>query len=75
MEQQQNRFPAGATKLSREEMKAIQGGNQWFVICTLSNHLGCYYTEQACEADCPQPSNCRWNDGCPANLPPGDWTW
>lgn len=69
-------FTAGPQRLSKSDMKAIKGGNDgWFVICTLSNHLGCYYTMPACEADCPNPTNCRWNDGCPNNLPPGDWYW
>lgn len=76
MNQQQNKYLAGAKKLSRKEMKAIQGGTPgWYVICTLSNHLGCYPEMNYCLADCPMPTNCRWNDGCPTNLPPGDWYW
>lgn len=73
---QQQNCPTGAQKLDKQALKAIIGGsNGWYVICTLSNHLGCYNTMPACEADCPDPSNCRWNDGCPNDLPPGDWYW
>ncbi len=75
MTMQLQQMPAGAKKLSRTEMKTVTGGSQWYVVCTLNNHLGCYLDNQACCADCPDPSNCRWNFGCPSDLPPGDWTW
>jgi hypothetical protein len=67
--------PAGAKRLSRHEMKGVVGGSQWYVVCTLYNFLGCYMDDAACAANCPQPSNCRWNYGCPNDLPPGDWWW